>query len=171
MYHRVRGLLVAALASLIPLTAAACGSSSGGDANTLLKQTFTGSHAVNSGNLTFSLTVIPSGSSTLSGPITLSFGGPFQSLGKGKMPKSNFQVSISALGKTGSLGILSTGKTGYVTLQGANYQLPAATYQKLESSFEQVGASGANPGSGALSALGIDPMHWLVKPSVAAGSW
>jgi hypothetical protein len=167
MYHRVRGLLVAVLASVIPLTLAACGSSSGGDATTLLNQTFSGSHVVNSGNLSFSLTVIPRGSNTLTGPITLSFGGPFQSMGKGKLPASNFRVSISALGKTGSLGILSTGKTGYVTLQGTNYRLPAATYQKLESSFEQVGASGATPGSGGLSALGIDPMHWLVKPSVA----
>src|SRR6476660_3499313 len=119
MFHRFRSLrtrsalLIAALGSV---TLAACGSSSGGgDATTLLKQTFSGSHAVNSGNLTFSLTIVPSGSNTLTGPITLSFGGPFQSLGKGKLPASNFNVSISALGKTGSLGILSTGKTGYVT--------------------------------------------------------
>ena len=91
----------------------------------------------------------PSGSSTLNGPITLSFGGPFQSLGKGKLPKSNFNVSISALGKTGSLGILSTGTTGYVTLQGTSYQLPAATFQKLESSFAALASSpGGGSGSG-----------------------
>ena len=148
MHHRFRGLragrtmLLAALASL---TLAACGSSSsGGDASTLLKQTFSGSHAVNSGNLNLSLTIVPSGSNTLTGPITLSFGGPFQSLGKGKLPASNFSISISALGKTGSLGILSTGKTGYVTLQGTSYQLPPATFQKLESSFAQIGASPGN---------------------------
>jgi len=163
-------LLVAALASL---TVAACGSSSSSssssstDAASLLRETFSGSHVVNSGNLSFSLTVTPTGSRTLTGPIVLSFGGPFQSLGKGKLPESNFNVSISAQGKTGSLGILSTGKNGYVTLQGTSYQLPAATFQKLEASFAQLAASpGASSGSGALSRLGIDPMHWLVNPTV-----
>jgi hypothetical protein len=165
MHHRVRVLLVAAFASL---TLGACGSSSsdGGNATTLLKQTFSGSHVVASGNLSVSLTVTPTGSSTISGPITLSFGGAFQSLGKGKLPASNFNVSISALGKTGSLGILSTGTTGYVSLQGASYRLPAATFQKLESSFAQIGASPGSSGSGSLGALGIDPLHWLVGPSV-----
>src|SRR5436305_9427552 len=123
---------------LVALTLAACGSSGSGSSEnptTLLNQTFSGSHTVNSGNLTFSLTVTPTGSKTLTGPITLNFGGPFQSLGKGKLPKSNFTVSIGALGKSASLGILSTGTNGYVSLQGTSYQLPAATFQKLESSF------------------------------------
>jgi hypothetical protein len=165
MHHRFGGLLVAALASL---TLGACGSSSsgGGSATTLLKQTFSGSHVVASGNVSVSLTVTPTGSSRISGPIMLSFGGPFQSLGKGKLPASNFDVSISALGKTGSLGILSTGTTGYVSLHGASYRLPAATFQKLESSFAQIGASPGSSASGSLSALGIDPLHWLVSPSV-----
>jgi hypothetical protein len=164
MDRRFRGLLVIALASL---TLAACGSSSGGgDASTLLKQTFSGSHVVNSGQLSVSLTIVPSGSSTLSGPIELRFGGPFQSLGKGKLPASNFNVSLSASGKTGSLSILSTGKTGYVTLQGTSYQLPAATFQKLESSFSQIGASPGNSRAAGLSTLGIDPLHWLVNPSI-----
>jgi len=167
MGHRLRGLLVAAL-GLASLTLGACGSSTngGGNATTLLKQTFSGSHVVASGNLSVRLIVTPTGSSTISGPITLSFGGPFQSLGKGKLPASAFNVSISALGKTGSLGILSTGTTGYVSLQGASYQLPAATFQKLESSFAQIGAAPGGSGSGSLSALGIDPLHWLVSPSV-----
>ena len=101
------------------------------------------------------------------GPITLSFGGPFQSQGKGKLPKSNFVISFTAQGKTGSLGILSTGSAGYVTLQGTSYQLPASTFQKLESSFASLASSpGGSGGSGALSKLGIDPLHWLTSPSV-----
>lgn len=170
MDHRIRQMraLCALLATgLVALALSACGSSSSGDAGQLLKQTFSGTHTVNSGNLNFSLTVNPSGSSTLTSPITLSFGGPFQSLGKGKLPASNFNVSISALGKTGSLGILSTGTNGYVSLQGTSYQLPAATFQKLESSFAQIASSpGGSSGNGTLSKLGIDPLRWLSSPSV-----
>jgi hypothetical protein len=170
MHRRIRGLrtMLALLLTAVPAIAlGACGSSSSSDATTLLKQTFGGSHTVNSGNLSFSLTVNPSGSKTLSTPITVSFGGPFQSLGTGKLPASNFNISISALGKSGSLGILSTGSNGYVTLQGTSYQLPAATFQKLESSFAQITSTGGGgSGAGTLSKLGINPLRWLVKPSV-----
>jgi hypothetical protein len=174
MDDRIRGLraaLACLVVALIPLTLAACGSSgssgSSGNAAALLSQTFSGAHAVNSGNLTFSLTVTPSGSKTLTGPITLSFGGPFQSLGKGKLPKSNFTVSASALGKSVSLGILSTGTAGYVSLQGTSYQLPTATFQKLESSFASFASTGSGgSSSNALTKLGIKPLHWLTSPRV-----
>jgi hypothetical protein len=164
---RVAPLLAAVVAAGV---LAACGSSSSGgsgNANGLLKQTFSGSHTVNSGSLSISLSVNPTGSSTLKTPITLSFGGPFQSLGQGKLPKSNFTIAISALGHTGQIGIISTGTAGYVTMQGTAYQLPAATFQKLESSFASLASSPTgSSGSGALSKLGIHPMSWLTHPTV-----
>ena len=172
MDQGIRGPRVVAavlLAILATLALAACGSSSSSsseDAATLLKQTFTGSHKVSSGNLNIAVTVDPSGSTTFSGPIKLSFGGPFQSSASGKLPQSNFTVSVSALGKSGSLGLVSTGKSGYVTLQGTSYQLPAATFQKLESSLSQVGTTGNSGGSGTLAKLGIKPLDWLQNPKV-----
>ena len=101
-------LLAAAVAAS---ALAACGSSSSGSSGnaSALRQTFSGSHTVNSGDLSISLSINPAGSSTFKTPITLSFGGPFQSLGTGKLPKSNFTIAISALGHTGQLGIISTG--------------------------------------------------------------
>ncbi|HTP20424.1 MAG TPA: hypothetical protein VMJ65_12520 [Solirubrobacteraceae bacterium] len=169
MYHRrtaFRGLIMVVLASLF---VAACGSSSSGSASpsTLLSQTFTGTHKVTSGNLNLTLTIDPSGSSVLSGPITLSFGGPFQTRGAGKLPESNFTVSASALGRGVALGIISTGAAGYVTLQGTSYRMPQATFQKLESSFSQLTATpGASSRSGTLGKLGIQPLHWLTHPTV-----
>jgi hypothetical protein len=171
MQHRIRGtrvpcaLLIAVLGSL---ALGACGSSSSVDAGSLLKQTFSGSHTINSGNLSFSLTLNPSGSTTLTSPITLSFGGPFQSRGKGQLPESNFNISVSAQGRTGSLGILSTGTSGFVTLRGTSYQLPATTFQKLESSFAGITSptGGGSASSSALSRLGINPLHWLDNPTV-----
>ena len=155
---------------LASLAVAGCGSSASsgsGNPNTLLSQTFTGTHKVTSGDLNLTLTIDPSGSSVLSGPITVSFGGPFQTRGAGKLPESNFTVSASALGQNVALGIISTGTAGYVTFQGASYQMPAATFQKLESSFAQLTATpGAGSGSGTLGKLGIQPLHWLTNPTI-----
>ncbi len=172
MHHPKRfcSLGVLLLAMVASLAIAACGSSSSSgseSAPTLLRQTFSGTHKVNSGTLNVSLTVTPSGSGTLTGPITLSLGGPFQSLGTGKLPQSDFNISLSALGSSGSIGILSTGTSGYVTYQGASYELPPADFQRLESSFASFASSpGAKANSGLLGKLGIDPLHWLVNPQV-----
>ncbi len=160
------GLFLCAIACA--LAVAACGSStdsgaSSGGVQSLLAQTFSKGHTVKSGVLGLSLSVTPTGSSTLTTPIVLSLNGPFQSRGTGKLPASAFTIGISALNKHGSLGVISTGTSGYVTLQGAAYQLPPADFQRLESSFSSVGSSGSSSG---LSGLGIDPQHWLKNPAI-----
>lgn len=159
------GLLLAATACA--LAVAACGSSSSGSSSgnpqSLLAQTFSSRHNVKSGVLGFSLSVNPSGSSTLTTPLVLSLQGPFQSRGTGQLPASDFNVGISALGHTGSLGIISTGTHGYVSMQGTAYQLPNSDFQRLESSFSSVGSSGRSSG---LAGLGIDPQRWLTDPKV-----
>jgi hypothetical protein len=158
------------LVCLASVAVAACGSSSGSsseDAAGLLKDTFEGNHKIDSGDIKLALTINPTGSSSVSGPIKLSFGGPFESGGSGKLPQSDFNVSISAEGKSGSLGIISTGSKGYVTLQGTGYQLPADTFKKLQSSFSDLGASGSSSkNSTGLSKLGIKPLDWLQNPTV-----
>ncbi len=171
MHDRIRGIRSALAllgAALALMGLAACGSDSSGQAQSLIKQTFSGPHRVQSGNLTVNLTMTPSGSSMLTSPVSLSFGGPFQSRGTGKLPASAFTVTVSALGKTGSLGLLSTGDQGYVSLQGTSYQLPAATFQRLESSFSGLtsSTSGSGSNSGALGKLGIDPLKWLTNPTI-----
>ncbi len=160
------GLLVCAIACALAIAACASstdsGSSSGG-VQSLLAQTFSQGHTVKSGVLGFSLSVTPTGSSTLTTPIVLSLNGPFQSRGSGRLPASAFTIGISALNKHGSLGVISTGTSGYVTLQGSAYQLPKADFQRLESSFSSVGSSGSSSG---LSGLGINPQHWLRNPAI-----
>ena len=155
---------------VLAIAVAACGSSSntssgssGGSsagAQSLLTDTFSGLHAIKSGVLGFNLTVNPSGSSQIKGPITLTLSGPFQSRGAGKLPLSNLLIDINALGHHGQLGLVSTGSAGYVTLKGAAYQLPAAEFQKLASSF--TGGSG----TGGLAKFGIKPLHWLTSPTI-----
>ena len=153
----VLAVLVAACGSSSNTSSGSSGGSSAG-AQSLLTDTFSGSHAIKSGVLGFNLTVNPSGSSQLKGPITLSLSGPFQSRGAGKLPLSNLLIDITALGHHGQLGLVSTGSAGYVTLKGAAYQLPASEFQKLASSF--TGGSG----TGGLAKFGIKPLHWLTSP-------
>lgn len=148
-------------AGLVVVALAACGGSSG-DATQLLRQTFQGSHSINSGKINFSLTLTPSGSKTLNGPISLSFAGPFQSRGKGKLPESNFNLGVNFQGHNGSLGIISTGDAGFVTLQNTAYRLPDATFRRLEASFANARGGGANP----LGGLGVNPLNWLTNPTV-----
>lgn len=161
---RTGALLLVVLACLV---AAGCGSSSSGNAVKLLRETFSGSHKVNSGTLNVALTLTPSGSRTLKSPISIAFGGPFQSQGTGKLPKSNFTVTLGAASSGASIGIISTGSTGYVTFQGSSYQLPQADFQRLESSFSQLASSPGSSGhTGILGKLGIQPLHWLTNPTV-----
>jgi hypothetical protein len=157
--------LVAAVAAL---GVAACGSSAGGAAassnpKTLLSQTFSAKHTVKSGILQFSLVVVPKGSSELTTPLSLSLKGPFQSRGAGKPPESAFTIGFSALGKSGSFGVTTTASGAYISLEGANYQLPSNEFKKLQSTLGSSKSTGSAPG---LSSLGIDPESWLSKPQI-----
>ena len=84
MHQRIRwsgALSTLLLACLASVAVAACGSSSASssqDAASLLKHTFEGNHKIDSGNLNLALTINPIRIEQLSGPIKLSFGGPFQ---------------------------------------------------------------------------------------------
>jgi hypothetical protein len=160
---KIRSIAWVSLAAVVAAVAlAACGSSGGGssEAQSLLRQAFK-AHSINSGKLAVALVVAPSGSRTLRNPIALNFGGPFQSLGKGRAPKSDFTLRLSAFGRSGSLGIISTGTKGYVTLQGTSYQLPAATFRQFESSLAPVTRSGS------LSKLPkVNFLSWIRNPVV-----
>jgi hypothetical protein len=157
---------VLALAAACVVALAGCGGSSG-DPVGLLKQTFCGKHKVTSGNLDVALTVTPSGSRTLTGPLSVSLSGPFQSLGSGKLPESDLKVALSGLGSSTSVDIISTGSHGYVTVSGSSYQLPQASYQQLESSFSSFAQPpGCSSKTGVFSQLHIRPLHWLTNPQV-----
>ena len=94
-------LLLLALTALLALVVAGCGGDSGSSASSdtsvddLLKQTFTGEKKVESGKLDLSLKIdIQGGSSQVQGPISLSLSGPFQTQGKGKLPKFDIDAAF-----------------------------------------------------------------------------
>jgi hypothetical protein len=162
--------LTPALLGTLALALAGCGGAATGTgstatARTLLRKTLSGSHPVDSGILSAAITLIPTGSKLLTQPVSLTFGGPFQSRGRGRLPESDFAVAIHFAGHTGALSILSTGTEGFVTLSGTAYKLPASRFASLESGLASVGAGGSTAGS-SLSRLGIHPETWLADPRV-----
>jgi hypothetical protein len=142
-------------------------------AHRLLVQTFDGHHPITSGQITLDLKVMPSGSSTITGPIEFAFGGPFMNRGAGKLPESDFTISISAEGHRGALQVISDDGRGYITVGGQSYRMPKASFKSLESGFGSLASAGSGSGSSsgaasksAFSALGIKPLGWLVAPRI-----
>lgn len=121
---------------------------------------------IDSGTLNLKVTLRPEGSSSLKGPITFSFGGPFESRGKGKVPDSDFTIKGDAEGRSFSLRLISAAGHGYVESGGDYYRLPAAEYARVESSFGST-AGAHTRGTTSLSKLGIDPYGWLRNPQIA----
>ena len=107
--------------------------SAAGSPTDVLQQTFTGAHPVQSGVLNAALTVTPSGgASFLSGPLTLTVDGPFELGSAGSTPALDLTATIKALGQTGSIGVITTGSTADLTLDGAAYATPAGALAQLE---------------------------------------
>lgn len=138
-------------------------------------QAFDGQHKIKSGVIELALQITPSGSTSITKPIEVSFGGPFMDTGVGKLPESDFTIAISAQGHRGALQVISAAGKGFITVSGQSYRMPAATFKNLESGFGSIassgGASSGNSGNaksakGAFAALGIKPLDWLVRPQI-----
>jgi hypothetical protein len=158
-----RTLLLLAL----PLLAAGCGSSGGGDASTstLLKDTFSGGQPVNSGNLDLTLGVQTQGLKSLTGPLAFKLAGPFSSLGAGKLPKFDFDLDIAAGNQTIQAGAVSLGDTGYLKFNGKAYSLSKALFDQFKNGYERSAAQSKSKSSvPSLKALGVNPSTWLTNP-------
>jgi hypothetical protein len=178
----LRRALFIATALVTAVLVAGCGggsskqtSSNAGSAaaHRLLEQTFDGHHGISSGVITLDLRVVPTGSSSIKGPIELAFGGPFTNTGTGKLPESDFTISISAEGHQGALQVISADGKGYITVSGQSYRMPASSYKSLESGLGSLASSGtasAKSGQGALSKLGIKPLDWLIRPQIVGSA-
>jgi hypothetical protein len=170
MAARPRSALALVLAVLGLAVVAGCGG--GGDSassdmpvDQLLKQTFSGDKQVKSGVLDLSLNVNAQGSSQLSGPLSLRLTGPFESQGKGKLPKFKLSASVAGNGQNLSAGITSTVDKGFVSFQGTDYVISDNVWSQVRKGYEQSQQQASSKSKGqSLSALGIDPGNWLTNP-------
>jgi hypothetical protein len=161
---------------VVALVFAACGGDDGGggaegqeasadtDVDTLLEQTFTGSKEVTSGNLslTMKLEAQGEGAEDLQGPVSLSLKGPFQSQGKGQLPKFKLDAAFEGAGQSISAGATSTGEKGYVSFQGTDYVLEEQIFQQFKAGFEEAQKQGGGQDQQqSFASLGMDPRKWL----------
>jgi hypothetical protein len=173
MPARSRSLLLV-LSALVALVVAGCG---GGDkassvdestnVDDLLTQTFSGEHKVDSGRLDLTLKIDVSGSSNaqLQGPISVKLSGPFQSQGKGQLPKFDIDASFEGAGQSLKAGLASTGDKGFVNFNGTEYAVSDQIFQQFKAGYEQAQKQGSSQGNGqSLATLGIDPRRWLTNP-------
>jgi len=156
------------------LVFAACGSSDGGgkeasadtDVDTLLANTFSGKNKkVESGKLNLSLKIDAKNTEGVSGPVSLTVSGPFQTEGKQKLPKFDIDFAFEGAGQSIKAGLTSTGTKGFVNFQGTEYAVSDQVFQQFKAGYEQAQKQSADKGNQqSLATLGIDPRRWLTDP-------
>ena len=134
---------------------------SGTDVNELLKDTFSGSKAIDSGKLDISL-----GVTTDTGePLNVKVAGPFVNEGENRLPKLDIQASFEGGGQSMSGGVISTGDRGFVSFGGETYEISGPIFEQFKAGYEQAAKQGTEQSEDkqSLAALGIDPRRWLTN--------
>src|SRR3954453_7121547 len=129
--------------------------SSSTDVNTLLRDTFRNLDQVKSANLSAKLAVDGAGQS-----VTASLNGPFESQGKGKLPKVQLAAKLEGGGQNFAAGVTWLGDKGYVNLQGVNYEVSGLVAKQFAAGYEEA-AKQQKSGSNTALLLGIDFSKWL----------
>ncbi len=170
MRDRIPHLL--ALLGLLLATAliAGCGddedsASADTDPQTILDRALGGGEPIESGVLDLQFDL--ESASDPGGTISASLAGPFESTGDGSLPELDFDVTaaIDAAGTDMDFegGITLTPDAGYVSFAGEDYEIDSATYDLLQTSYEQSSELQEEQGeeSSSLAQFGIDPSAWV----------
>jgi hypothetical protein len=167
------------LASLMALVATAliagCGgddsddSGGGEDPQAVLDAAFSSDTQVDSGVIELSLDLSSEGSQA--GTVSASLNGPFQAGEEGQLPELDLtaDASVDAAGQTLDFtgGVTLTGDGAFVNYNDTDYEVDAATFDLLQSSYEQSVQLQEEQGGedGSLSQFGIDPSTWVPEPT------
>jgi hypothetical protein len=169
MNFRPRTALLALFALLGLALVAGCGggdksASSSTDVDTLLKETFSGDKKIDSGKINLAVRIDAQGGSSPSGPISITLAGPFQSQGKGKLPKLDLEAAVEGAGQNIKAGVVSTGDKGFVKFNGTAYAVTDAIFAEFKKGYEQAQTQASKQKGQSLATLGIDPRRWLTNP-------
>jgi hypothetical protein len=148
----------------VPFAAVGCG----GDDNTsqtaqrTIDSTFSQPHDYKSGRLDATLSVSGgSDSGAAAGSIKLQ--GPWQSTGRGGVPKFSVDVDLGTGGRTIRVRVISDGKGAWVDFSGLTYKLPDSVFKAFQSAWA---GQGSGSGGNLLTRLGFDPSGWISSPEV-----
>jgi hypothetical protein len=156
--------LLLILLSFVVAVATGCGgavgserASSSTNVNQLLGDTFRNVDKLTSANLDAKLAIDGQGQS-----LSARVSGPYQSTGKGRLPKFQLAATLQEAGNRFSAGATWTGDKGYVNVQGTNYELSGLVARQFEAGYEQAAKTQKQgKGNAILGALGIDFTKWL----------
>jgi hypothetical protein len=152
---------VLALAILLALLAGCGGGGDAADGSTdvdqLLRDTFAGGKEISSGRIDASVDV------KADGTVAMKLSGPFQSTGKGKLPKLDLKASFEGEGESLSGGVTTTGDQGFVAFGGTQYAIAGPVFEQFKAGFEQSAKQGSGQQNQSLASLDMDPRRWLTN--------
>ncbi len=173
---RIAVPLLATLATLVALAFAGCGSADDGtpvDAGSDPEQVLDvalggGGDPISSGVLDLSFKL--DSTAGQAGSVQASVSGPFVSNGDGQLPDLDFEISAGADVGGPSLsfagGLILTADGLWVNYQDEDYQLDAATFERVKDSYAKSAALEEDEdGGGSLAQFGVDPQDWLTDVS------
>jgi hypothetical protein len=158
--NRLLSLLMVAVAAVSVLALAACGGGddgggNDGDATSKLSEAF--KKPIPKATVAVDISAKVDGVQALTQPVSLKLTGPYESLGKNKVPKLDWDVNLSGGGQAFTGKLISTGDNAFVGFQGQNYEVGTELISQFE---QQLAAQRENQGQ-TLQQLGIDPSTWL----------
>jgi hypothetical protein len=157
MLPRTPAFLLVAL-----LAVAGCGGDSAGSetpVDELLRDTFAGGKAIESGRLDISLGLESEGGQ----PVTLELSGPFKSQGAGRLPQFDVDASVAGGGQTIEAGVTATADRAFVSYGPDTYEIAGPVFEQFKAGYEEAAREPSDGQERSLASLGIDPRRWLTN--------
>ncbi len=158
--RRYRLALLPMFALGLALALGACGGDGGSDdAKKKLDEAF--KKPIGSANVTVDAEAAVSGIPLMgNASIKAKLAGPYQSNGDDKLPSLDWDVSVSAVGRTFSGGLAVTADNVFITYQGQAYELGAEQVKEVQGNLKEQ-ADKSKQEDEDLSELGINPANWV----------
>jgi hypothetical protein len=158
MLSRTLAFLLVAL-----LAVAGCGGGDAADSSTdvdeLLRDTFAGGKAIESGRLDVSLDL----ESESGQPVAVKLTGPFKSQGAGRVPQLDLDASLEGGGQSIEAGVTATQDQAFVSYGDDTYAIAGPVFQQFKAGYEQAAKESSGGQNQSLASLGIDPRRWLTN--------
>lgn len=158
-----RNTAAASVAGLL-LALSGCGGGSEDDPQEVLADALGGGgESITSGILEVTAGIEAEGDQP--GTVSLEISGPFDATDPDQLPSVNLEVNAEVASESGSFGFdggLTITPSGiFVGFSGAEYQLDAETFSRLQAAYSAAAANRPEEEEGSLARFGLDPASWI----------